>query len=1168
MASTGRVVGLLALVLWCVGAGGVGGGVERPAGPPELPDPTDALLALAPLPVDPQTEDHSPLSDREPPREDSPIAELQQYWYHSISGRDRKPPERVWRRLLDACRGRPGRLTELLRVLPGTPEVVARVEAILEEDRAIPRGERLSEDEGPGSWNEKVRGWLAGKSGRFVPELESRAKALSGTEYGVERGEVLAELARDRWDLALPVLRRHARDGAPTLAALALGVMFLHGEQLGEAEREQVRGRLLEFANRKPHTVPNGVSLRVVGVPERATAIRALLAKPWSARDPWYLGLFSDKTLLAPTGSSGGYCSSEKPDPIDGMKHHAPCDACPDALLGPLVREPDRYVPLVAALLKQPGTSRDTAVWCFAALLPEHARPELLLALRPWIDDPTWCALPYERRNLWTALIAHPLPSFVEPLLAVAGRPCASGCVCDSAAALQVLEAWREPRVRPFVARRLESVRGDEAGAPASTWIALGGRDPAELAAVLEAASANGALAALGHQATQRVAEVVDASFREESTVDRQRWLRRQRWIDPAGLRDAVAARLVGRLRPRSDTPAETAARIRTTLLRWPAVAVDDYLIESLGNGTLNQSGLLRLLERRYAVRRARHEQLRALARGSGWTRGVATALLADRAMDEALVASADTRAQRAFVAVRRLMREPLTLAEVRALAAQPEPALRQALDRSVRDASGVPLAKVLATRPGTWPVLGATLDANWKREVANRTAGQMRAPTGGDELFVFATRSMIYRRRTSDTEPRVSTVCIQVRNGEASLELDRGDQRPSRVAFASEDLEKLRRFVASNGIDGLPFPTDERYGMGADHLYLHFRGGAARAIAMHYEQLGGCGTPLNRHHDVYDWLLGEFSRLERGVDRAGRARTDAAGRPIEVLLPPREGAERAFGFLEQPRRETVWKRGAELLVLETNYEAHRGRWLPLTAGVLGAPRPQPEACPYLGYRGWTEPERPLPGDNTWFVRHGWSDGLEQSPVADWAGLWHQPPGAEAARVLAACGLRPVVTAGGRWVVIEGEKNVVVHDLARRIDRAVPIPGNWACSVHGPTPDGRVLVRRYQPEAAWWSMDPANGHLTRERGELEPYLDGRWRAFQAAREPGHVWVALDGGRIGLYDPVKFRFTETNRYPDVNLRTMSMWVDEDEDRVYAVEGDAVLGMPLHATGPRR
>ena len=107
-----------------------------------------------------------------------------------------------------------------------------------------------------------------------------------------------------------------------------------------------------------------------------------------------------------------------------------------------------------------------------------------------------------------------------------------------------------------------------------------------------------------------------------------------------------------------------------------------------------------------------------------------------------------------------------------------------------------------------------------------------------------------------------------------------------------------------------------------------------------------------------------------------------------------------------------------------------------------------------------------------------------------------------------------------------------------------------------PGPDG----------AAYYLIDPKTGELQPVAGEFGPLRQQGKRFLQATNEPGHYWASLpDQAKnqtvVGRYNLKDFSFTPLLTVPQIWFDSMSMWVDEKQQKLYFVYRGQLLRLPL-------
>ena len=201
-------------------------------------------------------------------------------------------------------------------------------------------------------------------------------------------------------------------------------------------------------------------------------------------------------------------------------------------------------------------------------------------------------------------------------------------------------------------------------------------------------------------------------------------------------------------------------------------------------------------------------------------------------------------------------------------------------------------------------------------------------------------------------------------------------------------------------------------------------------------------------------------------------------------------------------------------------------------------------------------------------------------------GLWKQVAGSKPVRIGGEGAYKdPIVTPDGRWVVVAKgsddwyDPNYIVRfDLrtGREFRVNLELADDFSPVAFIP-PHGKVLLRRAQdgsktsvgPERPeYYLLDPASGDTRLVSGDFEPLNQRGQRFFQPTEKPHEYWVALPDDdknqtRLGRYNLKDFTFKTVTTIPHIAFDSMSMWVDEKQQKIYLVYKDQLLRLPLVA-----
>jgi hypothetical protein len=202
------------------------------------------------------------------PADDAPIEELMEYWMRisETKAADPRLSERVRERLLDAAEANPERLIELLAFLPLNEASHDRIKKILDAENTKFPSER----------GKQIRAYLMFNSRYFRAELIQGAQKAQDFELGafVSGGENLVALANLDWSQAEPILLQFSEGKQPRVAALALGLLYIHANAQVLSSTSTYRERLQSIVR----------DIKAPGY-ARDRAFTELMQTEWKGRD-------------------------------------------------------------------------------------------------------------------------------------------------------------------------------------------------------------------------------------------------------------------------------------------------------------------------------------------------------------------------------------------------------------------------------------------------------------------------------------------------------------------------------------------------------------------------------------------------------------------------------------------------------------------------------------------------------------------------------------------------------------------------------------------------------------------------------------------------------------------------------------------------------------------
>jgi hypothetical protein len=1068
------------------------------------------------------------------PPDDAPIEALVAWWASgdAVDDEATRPSAAVRQRLLEYALAHPAGLPPLLRWLPESPDAFERLKALhdrVPEDLTVPADPGSSADDQ--NVRDALRRWLMTRTPHFRDDLVRAVKAAADAEE-VLPAETMSALARLDWAAAEPVLHRLADGGEPENAVAALCELLEQYERRAKADRRaaarlaEVRDDLLGFA--EDSATP---------APARARAVSSLMASAWPGRDAWFLSLFEDDTFL------------------EGE------DDAP--LCGPVRRDPDRWIPLLAERVGSPDRAvHNNAVRCLVQFGGANARIDALRPLLPWLSDPEW-SFSDGRLHLIQSLKHVELPESIPGLLWVL-RNDTDAEQADAATALAHYKAKdAAPALREAFAN---APRDAEDAVLVGAMLALDALGADDVAAAMEACS---------REDTYQRGR--DPRVNDPEPVRLGRQLAALKPGDAAVGSAALAAgaeRLIARAAALRATEPAVADRLWAVLARWPVAVIDRDVLRRL-RASADIATVQAAIGRADLMRANVRAELLALVEAGGSAGGVAAAVLADAEATGRVLAGRDADARRMLLACARLLRTPLPVAEVGRLmndAAEQDPLLALAAERYLEGEDGREARRlVLARHPGEVRILGAPMltDDEHPHSPSARLRAEMRRRGAGDADAA----EEIYALLGGSWAPEGDYV-IRVRGGIATLTIDSPDGKTMKRTLTHDELAGLRDLIATTGLEDLP-PMETGTFDGAEYEYLHLTPAGGRRVFMN--------TPQSD-----EAVITPYERLRRHFVTLGEAAGFEARHAVEDKIP---GARILLWDEARPVR-AVWANGADVRVLVGPARRTGGggdAWHAVAAGGGLGERVDPPAASAVPQFLDDVPERLRGRFPDRLNRHAWQvragDDLIRVGFAphdgrEVDGIWRCRRGREPVLVCGGSEFRdPVVAHDGGWAVaVRGDQDwhranpIVRVNLATGMQHPIDVgPGEVAKVIAWVPTRRRVLIQwgaehhHVRGDAPGYRLlDVATGKTEPVHGELGPLLEQSYRPLQPTGRPDEAWATGRGRTdpyIGRYDTKHFAFTPMLAVPASHFDSMDLWVDEPAGVAYvAVAGD-LLRVPL-------
>lgn len=718
--------------------------------------------------------------------------------------------------------------------MPQTPEAHDRIRAVYDRYEPPPNEKR----DWQGGWKKRVHDWLMKHSRHFREELVRRAASIgfNGHHIDVKAMFALRDLIKMDWQAANEILQRLLDGDDQILKTYAVTLLHSRAGSSGDHEEEsRWRKRLKAVA--EDRAAPGFA---------RNQALETLLVSSWPGKDEWYLGLFSDETLLT----------------LDDNLHPA------RPLQKPVRRRPDKWIPVMVKMVGDPNKAvRSHAANCLAQFNLGSAREDALRAILPWLADPSWAEpAALERLRLIQSLDLVNLPESVPGLIKVAERE-SDFYLTGAAEALAHYGAKEAvPALKEAIAREDDAYHRRKV---VKAIAALDGFTAEEAAAAITAY-------AVHYSSPEGQRETDDAI----TTI-----IYRKTVLPAVGIgetvsdseyaRDEVAARLLGEMAGPLSSNTEACQMLSRILSRWPVPSADRHFVGLITTGAIGLDNLVPLLAHRESVAAHAGPELHALVRRGGAKAGVAAALVGDADIIQAILSGRDPHAHRALLACARVIRLPLPVGEIGQLLDRADESVSLAAERYLESEDG-PQARqiVLARHRGEYRIIGAFSDDDprWLGYLGFDAAEdhmrrEMQIVDAPDEMFALLAFS---------TWGPCTQIFVYVRErDEGRIVVYEPDCGPALRRLSPDELSELLEFVRERRIDDLA-PYNIMAMDGIEYEYVHLTQLGGRRVYMNNPPGGSDGAPGvfmadegagNARPDIYGELVAAFKDLASSGD-------------------------------------------------------------------------------------------------------------------------------------------------------------------------------------------------------------------------------------------------------------------------------------------------------------
>lgn len=1072
------------------------------------------------------------------PPDDAPIEDLLDYWSgRSDTSYKGGPSNTVRQRLLDASMDNPEKLTELLPLFTPSDTFADKIKQAFDKAESPPTLEYHKQE---------IKKWLVFNSKYYLGELLALANKVNDNNKSgyIENESALVALAKLDWSTAKPLAETLVNTGEQRTSTLALTLLYRHSIDEKDAAAElKFRSQLQAIASNR-------------SFPGRArdAAIDVLSTTEWSGRDEWYLSLFNDETLIHLSDGNNGF------SPLDTL----------------FTREPDKWIQVMTKMVAgKDRLQQQVAGSCLVRYAIASPRRDVILPVLRWLSEPDWIPI-YTSERAWfmQKMDEVEIPESVPGLIWIVEND-----KSDGKWAARTLAHYKDPRAIPALKKAL--AQGDEDDRPLilEGLLASGGLTETEQVDALEAYAAK--------RTTDAGRAEVDDYFPRKPfpiPVSIGRYLARLK-NPPDSLVRATLTR-ASSLRQKNEALSRSLLEITH---KWQGRQIDLDMIKRIAANTADANTIITALERRANLRESVGPELHSLIAASGAAQGVGVILLDDNETATAILTSSDQEAQIALLACARLTQTSLSINAVGPLLKSKNTLLQSAAERYLLAEDSKEARTLLwqhhpneafitGWRENIQLIGGDNFDQMGRHE--EKLRAELFKTDGPREIFaLFGNGDQLGHVLRIYADKAVYT----------GYE-DAARYREREVSKA--EVASFRQFVSINklGEIGPRFGSCHYDCFASEFLMITKEGGrrtfshegfggAALVISTNFSLLGrGAKTSYNLEQEI------KGSELLFADERLAVTDVWQRGDDIRIFVerPETEEERTAAEVPESNEDDSVraerWQR--ELLRMKARFS-----WRSLKNKEAGAVTTSPE-----GYTIIDDAKFPL-DENDESARRDRRQVKVLTPnsiliAKNFDGLWKQVAGTKAVRITGEGGAyaNPVVTPDGKWVVVSrtdtdwASPNYLVRiNLETGREFRVGLePADQLDPVAFVPLQSKILLRRAKDDseeaagkpnvAEYYLLDPQTGQFESISGEFAPLRQEGKRFLQPTDKPGEYWAAIpdedvNQTQIGRYNLKDFSFKSVVTVPKISFDSMSMWVDEKQEKLYIVYRSQLIRLPL-------
>lgn len=657
------------------------------------------------------------------------------------------------------------------------------------------------------------------------------------------------------------------------------------------------------------------------------------------------------------------------------------------------------------------------------------------------------------------------------------------------------------------------------------------------------------------------------------------------------------------------------ARTLRNIMLNWRGNAVNMLLLRDLKNGRSESAAIVRLLAQRKELRENVQNEIYDTRTGTATATGIAACILEDENNYDPILKGENVEAKIALLACGRLVRARLSVVKVAQDLRSQDPLLRSAAELYL-ESEDSPEARsiVLSHYPTDTKILGAktSFDGSTNERGGNEWlvklfasvheyfAGEQEGQFERSDDFAESEKKL-QKEIKEDSELlgvySYDSYFVRMYKDKAMFSWEDDPSRYRERTLTPEEFAQLKEYLSTHRVDELkPF-------LGC------YNECEAKELVM-LGKIGGRRVYVNadRQPEFFAGLDKIFADFKQGPSILKYALGKALP-GLTILLAD-----------DDLNAQTVWKNGADLRVLVGNISARKKverdledadedaeespetdtqetigklrakreyegfEWRKLSTDGTAEMASQPTGIEYIPMRDT------LPVQAT---QEQWKARTADFEIrADSEGMYKISRG-RLVKFRTGYYESPIVSPNGRWVIAEkygdedgtslvrinlltGKEFKIAFDAFPMASPIVFIPaankfliaGRYYREGEEASDDSEESepANEGPPPQKYFLLDSETGLLTPALGNVRPLAQQTFRPLQSTSKANEVWAALpDPGRtetvVGVLDTRLFKFKPVLKIPKISFKSMDMWVDEAEGKIYFVYNGHLLSLPL-------